>query len=723
MLEGQEIQKLEDETGKYEGEVKDGKRNGQGTNIGLYGEKYVGNWEDDVPEGYGVYTERNGTRYEGQWKEGSPQGKGKATYSDGATYEGEFSGGVRHGKGTYVFPNGIKYVGEFVNNRAVNKGALYYTSGAVYEGGLNNYEPAGTGTSTFANGDKYVGSWRNGLPDGQGTYTLASGESADGEWKKGEFTFNHAGGGATKISVTMKQDNLVNYTRTVRRTEVAQTEAVQDYVDDPLMADGKNPPKKSGFSMGVSSRNIKEKLFEEAISRGFGYNAVDGYSIHNKYNIPVTVEELSAFLKDKGYDVGRYTTRRYQTPEGNIAMVNEMEFFPADRRDRYAYSLIREASDPDFKDFKGRGKFFYGEYGMLIHTCPNVLWSGAVVAGLLNGYGVGLVCEEEQYTVFDGEFVMGFPTDDIKATRWKRSEVTSSKASYQKLEYRLIAESSATAKDDYKAALREYADATYDERANVMEDKYDRALVLNNNWPGAIPQTKEIRDMIRDDKQLFQQFVQLYGSAGVDPRNLIPKVKEMIDLYVVLESVTKEFNVRDYIKLGFFRYDWDPDSVKKQRDIMEAARANSAERSKDQMLSFRRFYASAREFLPKKQKELEEHINKSREMILAQMESERIELEEYRIEQAVLDSKKSFSPYGDKVYDFWRSHYSYEHDGKAFLNNGDYVEYNVWCNSDGSVDHFIMKHSYPVIDSYVTSYNSLSEMVQALVTASKNKNR
>lgn len=727
VLMGQEVRKLEDETGKYEGEVKDGKRHGKGTNIGLYGVKYVGDWVDGVAEGYGVYTELNGTKYEGQWKSGAPHGQGKAVYSDGSTYEGSFAGGVRQGQGTFIFPDGLKYVGGFENDRAAGKGVLYFTNGAVYEGDIQKYVPVGNGTSTFPNGDKYVGKWKNGVPEGTGTYTSASGEVADGEWTNGSFTLKRTPGERTEISIALNQGNLVNSSRVIAEVQVAQVEDDPEETENPVQPGGQNQsdavsPRKKIFSGSVSTTSIRRKLYEDALERGYGFGSIDAYSIQNRYTVPVVAEEMIEFLQEKGYEVGRYVTRKGDGEfHGSYRVLHEMEFFPSGTIAKYAYSLIKNESDPPFNKLKGPGRFFHGYYEVL--ASPDVLWSGRIVNGLLDGYGVGLVCDGNRFTVFDAEFIMGFPKDKIEGTRWEKNDIKNTKETFGSPKLGVIAKSAVSAEGDFKLALSEYAKATYDSLAAIMEDKYERALVLNDNWPGAIPQTKAIRDGIKQDKQLFQHFVQLYGSTGVDPKSLIPKVKEMIDLYVVLESVTKEFDIMDYLKLGFFHFDWDTDGSDEQREIMRKAQSFCAQNSKDPNLSFRRFYASAREFLIQKQADLEEHIMKSREAYVREMNREQEAMQQYKLDNAELDSKESYPPSGQKIHGYLSSYYSLEKDGRLCLKNGDYLNYNIQYRGDGTVEYYIPKYSDPGIDCPSGRFDTWDAMVKALVTASKNKHR
>jgi len=66
----------DDNVGKYEGEIENGKPNGQGTfTYGKgkgkgKGDKYVGKFKDDKPNGQGTYTWSDGDKYVGEFKYG-----------------------------------------------------------------------------------------------------------------------------------------------------------------------------------------------------------------------------------------------------------------------------------------------------------------------------------------------------------------------------------------------------------------------------------------------------------------------------------------------------------------------------------------------------------------------------------------------------------------------------------------------------------------------------
>ena len=138
---------------EYVGEVKNGKRNGQGT-----------------------YYYADGCKYEGQWKEDKKHGQGALYFANGNKYVGQFKEGQYHGQGTFFWPDGDKYVGQWENDKRHGQGTYFYKNGNRYEGQYTDGQRNGQGTYYFANGEKYVGQWENDQRHGQGTHYYANGK-------------------------------------------------------------------------------------------------------------------------------------------------------------------------------------------------------------------------------------------------------------------------------------------------------------------------------------------------------------------------------------------------------------------------------------------------------------------------------------------------------------------------------------------------------------------
>ena len=169
--------------GKYEGEIKNGSPNGQGTFTLNDGEKYVGEFKDGKSHGQGTYTFKKGNKFVGGWKDGKRNGQGAITWSDGKKYVGEWKNGKYNGQGTLTLPNGEKYVGGYKNGERSGQGTFNFSDGEKFVGEWKNGKKNGQGTFTFPNGEKYVGEWKNGKKNGQGTYTWSIGDEYIGEYK------------------------------------------------------------------------------------------------------------------------------------------------------------------------------------------------------------------------------------------------------------------------------------------------------------------------------------------------------------------------------------------------------------------------------------------------------------------------------------------------------------------------------------------------------------
>ena len=59
-------------------------------------------------------------KYEGQIKNGKPNGQGSLTFLNGTKYEGQYKDGTWNGQGIFYFPGGDKWVGEFKNDKPWN---------------------------------------------------------------------------------------------------------------------------------------------------------------------------------------------------------------------------------------------------------------------------------------------------------------------------------------------------------------------------------------------------------------------------------------------------------------------------------------------------------------------------------------------------------------------------------------------------------------------------
>lgn len=140
----------------YIGEVKDGKRHGQGTCVYPFG-TYTGSFVEDVIEGYGEFRYKDGTSYKGFYKQCQRD------------YQGEYRG------------KDFKYVGQYKDDKMNGKGTLFWNSGDVYEGEFENDTLNGSGKLTYKDGTILIGTFdHNGMPR-KGKLTFPDGAYYNGE--------------------------------------------------------------------------------------------------------------------------------------------------------------------------------------------------------------------------------------------------------------------------------------------------------------------------------------------------------------------------------------------------------------------------------------------------------------------------------------------------------------------------------------------------------------
>ena len=129
-------------TQRYEGEFKDGKRDGQGTLFLPLGRIQQGTWRNDEIVS-GTATFPDGTRYTGTWEFGYRHGKGELIYPDGRKYIGDFHAGHKHGQGKMVYPDGRVFTGEFKLGKRTGHGTMVYPGGRIISGRFLNGEYLG----------------------------------------------------------------------------------------------------------------------------------------------------------------------------------------------------------------------------------------------------------------------------------------------------------------------------------------------------------------------------------------------------------------------------------------------------------------------------------------------------------------------------------------------------------------------------------------------------
>ena len=156
--------------GKYQGDMRGGKRHGWG--ICAFSDRsfYEGEWVGDKMDGEGKYVRPDGSVYEGYWENNLQNGFGRLVLANGDVYEGSFRDGKMDGYGTYYYKNGSIYDGEFIEDEAHGVGTFKGVNGEFYQGEWQVDKMHGCGVYKFVGGSKFRGEWKYGKMDGYGVY-------------------------------------------------------------------------------------------------------------------------------------------------------------------------------------------------------------------------------------------------------------------------------------------------------------------------------------------------------------------------------------------------------------------------------------------------------------------------------------------------------------------------------------------------------------------------
>ena len=144
---------------------------------------YHGEIANNTYNGYGTLKNKiENKTYEGNFKNGLKEGKGKLTFPDKSEYSGYFENDKISGEGEFYWANGDYYKGYFKNQIFYGEGDLKIKNGSKYKGQFFYGKFHGKGVFQWKNGDKYDGYYSYGKKEGYGEYTFKNGNVYKGEW-------------------------------------------------------------------------------------------------------------------------------------------------------------------------------------------------------------------------------------------------------------------------------------------------------------------------------------------------------------------------------------------------------------------------------------------------------------------------------------------------------------------------------------------------------------
>ena len=168
----------------YKGNLVNGEANGEGELMVNNKIKYVGNFSKNLPNQKGtLYNFVDNSIYEGDIVDGKKEGQGILKFNDGTVYEGSFVNDKYEGFGKLLFKNGCKYEGNFSDNMMNGKGKYIYTDGKEYNGDFQMGFKHGFGRLSWNDNKYFEGYWINNKQHGEGTFYI------DGKTLKGIFRY------------------------------------------------------------------------------------------------------------------------------------------------------------------------------------------------------------------------------------------------------------------------------------------------------------------------------------------------------------------------------------------------------------------------------------------------------------------------------------------------------------------------------------------------------
>ena len=99
------------------------------------GTRFYGDFDQGKPaNGRGSMLFDNGNRYDGEYRDGKRNGCGTFDFANGRRYIGEFSDDLFSGRGVWMLENGDRYIGDFEFNRCNGEGVYIFADGTSQSG-------------------------------------------------------------------------------------------------------------------------------------------------------------------------------------------------------------------------------------------------------------------------------------------------------------------------------------------------------------------------------------------------------------------------------------------------------------------------------------------------------------------------------------------------------------------------------------------------------------
>ena len=176
--------KIEQDEFSYEGEWKNGHRDGLGVLVWKGVAKFIGQFVEDRVIGFGLLFHDDGEEYIGYWNEFQAHGLGIYRKKKVISYEGWWLNDRQSGFGIEKWPRNTWFKGNYLGGNKEGVGILNIEDKGSYEGEMTNGNINGIGKFTFKDGRKYEGEFKNNKLDGYGILNWPDGKLFVGNFKE-----------------------------------------------------------------------------------------------------------------------------------------------------------------------------------------------------------------------------------------------------------------------------------------------------------------------------------------------------------------------------------------------------------------------------------------------------------------------------------------------------------------------------------------------------------
>ena len=181
---------LETSGGTYRGPTEALSYVGKGEFAHVESGVYEGDFKDSKREGWGTFTWGNGDTFTGDWSN-DHMVSGTYTFADGREYIGTFEDGAFK-DGKYTVPAGYKESDISWLEVKITDGSVFSIDMSLADGSKYNGLLNGAAEVTYPSGSTYSGTMRNGQRDGTGEYTWLENGTVQaryqGQWVDGAMS-------------------------------------------------------------------------------------------------------------------------------------------------------------------------------------------------------------------------------------------------------------------------------------------------------------------------------------------------------------------------------------------------------------------------------------------------------------------------------------------------------------------------------------------------------